>query len=378
MKRKHFIAAVISVILVFALAFSVIAYADNEFIWEYDDDTKTIYIYDGVMPDYENSYSTPWNFLILDVENVVIENMNRVGNYAFSGAEHLSSVTLDDCVTSIGEYAFASCPMLTELTLGSKVTSIADYSFAYNGIELKDFTLNAPAGSYALHYIIKNNRNSDNKIAVNTEKITCGEYAVRITQTGGMLAYYPYTPKYSGTYKFYSTGTHDTRGYIYNSNYQQIAYNDDYGSSTNFRISSVSLTAGQTYYFGARIMNSSLKGSFDVFIEPVQYTLGGTIYAMNDPSGAASDIIIDEAKIDGEDTDGTYTRTVTEDNAEAVITVGNTEVTHTFSPDEDGDIVIMTCDLNGDGFVNGRDYAAMKTQNSKYKDLFANFVGYEV
>lgn len=377
MKRKHFRAAIISVILVFALAFSVIAYADNELIWEYDDDTKTIYIYDGVMPDYENSYSAPWNFLINDVENVIIENITRVGNYAFSGAEHLSSVTLDDCVTSIGEYAFASCPALHEMSLSSNVTTIADYSFAYNGVSQKDFTLKAPVGSYALHYIIKNNRStSTNRIDFVTDDVTCGEYKVRITQSGGMFAYYPYTPKYNGVFKFYSTGTHDTRGYVFDSDYKQIAYNDDSDGGTNFKIASLNLEKGKTYYFGARIMNSSIKGSFNIFIEPVEYSVSGTIYAMNDPSGAASDIVIDEAKLDGVDTGGTFSRTVTSTNTDAVITVGDKQIDYSFSPDSDPDIVIMMCDVNGDGYVNGRDLAYMKSSNSKYKPLFTNFIGY--
>ena len=381
MKRKFIPTAVISLLVAFALAFSLIAYAENNVTWSYDSSTKTLYISGtGAMDNYENSYSAPWNSHILEIENLVVEDgVTSVGNYALSGAEKLDNVSLADSVKTIGEYAFASCPALKVLSLSSNVNSIADYSFAYNGVNQKDFTLRAPVGSYALHYIIKNNRNtSTNRIAFETDDVTCGKYTVRITQSGGMLAYYPYTPKYDGKFKFYSTGTHDTRGYIYNSDYTQIAYNDDYGSSTNFQISSVTLEKGKTYYFGARIMNSSLKGSFDVYIEPVEYTISGTIYAMNDPSGAASDIVIDEALLDGEATGGTFTRTVTEENADAVITIGSKQIEYSFSPDGNPDIIIMMCDVNDDGIVNGRDYAHKKTSGSKYKPLFVNFVGYEV
>ena len=378
MKKRYFSAVIISLLLVFALAFSYIAYAEDEVVWEYDDETKTLSVYgEGAMDDYENSYSAPWNAFILEIENVEIgEGVTSIGNYSFSGAEKLVNVEIADSVKKIGEYAFASCPVLTELSLSNNVVSIADYSFAYNGINLKDFTLKAPVGSYALHYVIKNNMNSPNIINFETDDVKCGEYEVRITQTGGMMAYYPYTPKYDGTFKFYSTGTHDTRGYVYDSDYNRIAYNDDYGSSTNFGLYTISLEKGKTYYFGARIMNSSLKGSFDIYIEPVEYTLSGTIYAMNSPAGDASDIVIDEAVIDGEQTDGTFTRTVTDENTEAVIEIGDKQVVHSFSPDEDADIVVMMCDVNGDGIVNGRDYAYMKTSDSKYKPLFGNFIGY--
>ena len=378
MKKKYFSTVIISIFLVLALAFSYIAYAEDEVTWEYDIDTKTLYIIgDGAMDNYENSYSAPWNAYILDVEKVVIsEGITSIGNYSFAGAEKLSCVDIADSVKSIGEYAFASCPSLAELTLSENVTSIADYSFAYNGISAKDFTMKTSAGSYALHYIIKNNMNSANFINFETDKVTCGEYVAKITQSGGMMAYYPYTPKYDGIFNFYSTGTHDTRGYVYDSDYNRIAYNDDYGSSTNFGLYNLTLEKGKTYYFGARIMNSSLMGSFHIFIESVEYTVSGTVYAMNSPSGEASDIVIDEAIIDGVQTDGTFTRTVTSENEEAVIEIGDKSIDYTFSPDNDEDIVIMMCDVNGDGIVNGRDYAYMKTSNSKYISLFENFLNY--
>ena len=124
-------------------------------------------------------------------------------------------------------------------------------------------------------------------------------------------------------------------------------------------------------------MNSSLKGTFTVYIEPVEYTVSGSVLAMNDPSGAASNIVIDETVIDGVQTDGTFTRTVTEDNTAAVIEIGGKSFNYSFSPDNDPDIIVMMCDINSDGFVNGRDLAYMKTTNSKYLPLFENFIGYE-
>ncbi|MCB4773484.1 MAG: PPC domain-containing protein, partial [Sulfurovum sp.] len=54
-----------------------------------------------------------------------------------------------------------------------------------------------------------------------------------------------------GTLVLYTTGTTDTRGYLYNaSGTTQIAFNDDNGSDQNFKISQ-SVTAG-TYYVKVR------------------------------------------------------------------------------------------------------------------------------
>lgn len=377
MKRKYIPAVIVSLILVIALVTASLVYA-NDVTWRYDSDTKTLYISgSGIMDDYENSYSTPWNKHISTVENLVVaDGVTSVGSYILAGAENLTNVTLADSVVTIGEYAFASCPSLTELELSEYVTTIADYSFAFNGIAAKSFTAKVPVGSYALFCIIKNNSTSSNVINYDIDDVKCGHYSVSIRR-GGMFAYYPYVPKHSGTYKFYSTGTHDTRGYVYDSSFDRIYYNDDYNGSSNFGLYSINLTAGETYYFAAKIMNSSLKGSFDVYLEPVEYTISGSILAMNDPSGEASNVLINEAVLDGVATNGVYSRTVTEDNNTAVIEAGNKTINFTFSPDNEDDIVINMCDMNNDGYVNGRDYAAMKTTNSKYKPLFANFIGYE-
>ncbi|MBR2278275.1 MAG: leucine-rich repeat protein, partial [Eubacterium sp.] len=141
MKRKFIPTAVISLLVAFALAFSLIAYAENNVTWSYDSSTKTLYISGtGAMDNYENSYSAPWNSHILEIENLVVEDgVTSVGNYALSGAEKLDNVSLADSVKTIGEYAFASCPALKVLSLSSNVNSIADYSFAYNGVNQKDF-----------------------------------------------------------------------------------------------------------------------------------------------------------------------------------------------------------------------------------------------
>ena len=50
-------------------------------------------------------------------------------SWAFEGCSSLTSVTINDDVTSIGSYAFYGCTGLTSVTIGNSVTSIGDYAF---------------------------------------------------------------------------------------------------------------------------------------------------------------------------------------------------------------------------------------------------------
>lgn len=64
----------------------------------------------------------------------------------------------------------------------------------------------------------------------------------------GDLDYFKFTPTVSGTYIIYTTGSTDTKGYLYNASQTQLAYNDDASiSGTNFAFQ-YNLMAGTTYY----------------------------------------------------------------------------------------------------------------------------------
>ena len=89
------------------------------------------------------------------------------------------------------------------------------------------------------------------------------EYTVNTTQSGQII-YYEFVPKFTGEYRFYSTGNHDTYGYLYDSDQYQISSDDDDGDGNNFYIAR-ELTAGETYYIGAKVYNG--KGSFTLVVE---------------------------------------------------------------------------------------------------------------
>ncbi len=82
----------------------------------------------------------------------------------------------------------------------------------------------------------------------------------------GEYAYFSYTPTYTESHTFYSVADNDTYGYLYDSSMNQLAYNDDGGTGTNFSIT-YTLEAGKTYFFGARYYSSSNIGTFTVVLE---------------------------------------------------------------------------------------------------------------
>ena len=70
--------------------------------------------------------------LILGCKTSVIPtngSVTSIGDYAFSGCNGFTSVTIPDSVTSIGGAAFADCSGLTSITIGNGVTSIGDSAF---------------------------------------------------------------------------------------------------------------------------------------------------------------------------------------------------------------------------------------------------------
>lgn len=86
------------------------------------------------------------------------------------------------------------------------------------------------------------------------------------TKTGaldlGTCYWYKITPTYSGTHVFYSTGSTDTYGELFQGT-TKLKYNDDGGSNLNFRISH-NLSAGKTYYLKVRGYNFEKTGNYKV------------------------------------------------------------------------------------------------------------------
>ncbi len=95
----------------------------------------------GAMEDYDYDGETepPWTDYRGYISTVVIQDgVTSIGNYAFFNYWDLTSVTIPNTVTSIGESAFWQCD-LTSVTIPEGVTSIGAGAFCYCG-ELTSIT----------------------------------------------------------------------------------------------------------------------------------------------------------------------------------------------------------------------------------------------
>ena len=104
-----------------------------------------------------------------------------------------------------------------------------------------------------------------------------------VISTGNTMKYFSFTPSTSGKYVIYSTGSADTKVYLYNSSGSQITYNDNGGEGNNFRLE-YSMTAGTRYILGVRYCSSSSTGTISFKFGKV-YTVS---YNANGGSGAPS------------------------------------------------------------------------------------------
>lgn len=87
----------------------------------------------GDMYDYEVIFSTaPWSSIRNNITSVIIQNgVTSIGNDAFFRCDNLSSVTFGNNIKRIGEYAFDQCSSLTSIEIPNGVTSIEDGAFNY-------------------------------------------------------------------------------------------------------------------------------------------------------------------------------------------------------------------------------------------------------
>ena len=100
--------------------------------WSFADGILTI-SGTGDMYDYEVIFSTaPWSNISNNITSLIIQNgVTSIGNDAFLRCCNLSSVTLGNDIKSIGEYAFNQCARLTSIELPNGVTSIGESAFNY-------------------------------------------------------------------------------------------------------------------------------------------------------------------------------------------------------------------------------------------------------
>ena len=83
--------------------------------WNYEDGVLTI-SGSGDMTDYAFDNRSPWDGKRLYISSVVIENgVTSIGDYAFYGCHSLTSVIIPEGVTRIGEHGFYYCDKLDKI-----------------------------------------------------------------------------------------------------------------------------------------------------------------------------------------------------------------------------------------------------------------------
>lgn len=92
--------------------------------WSFDRDTGCLTITGQGEMDGEN-LTRPWDELASLITSVVIEDgVTSIKSYAFENCVNLQSVVIAESVEKIGNKAFCNCSSLTEITLPSKLQSI--------------------------------------------------------------------------------------------------------------------------------------------------------------------------------------------------------------------------------------------------------------
>ena len=105
---------------------------EDNLTWKlYEDGTLNI-SGTGAMKNYIYGNNKSPARLNLSVTSIVIEEgVTSVGDYAFENCDNLTSITIPGNVESIGESAFYSCDNLTDVTLQDGVKSIGDATFIW-------------------------------------------------------------------------------------------------------------------------------------------------------------------------------------------------------------------------------------------------------
>ena len=126
----------------------------NTVTWVLSGNTLTI-SGTGVMADYNNEFdSAPWFDQKEDITTVVINNgVSSIGDCAFLNCTGLTSVTIPGSVTSIGFSAFEGCSALNVVEIPNGVTEIASYAFygcsGLTGVKIPESVTNIAYRAFA-------------------------------------------------------------------------------------------------------------------------------------------------------------------------------------------------------------------------------------
>ena len=106
----------------------------NDLSWVLTEDGVLTIYGTGEMNNYTDWSPASWYSHRARITSVVIEDgVTTIGSYAFRGCYQMTDVTIGGSVVSIGKYAFYSCSALRDLEIPGSVTSIGMYAFSICG-----------------------------------------------------------------------------------------------------------------------------------------------------------------------------------------------------------------------------------------------------
>ncbi len=169
---KKWLIVCLSVLLI--LTFNMPASAAHETIgfctWELDGTHLTIFG-NGKMSNYAYSCG-PWGESITSV--TIEDGVTSIGNYAFYGCSDLTSITIPDSVTTIGQNAFEGCVKLKSVTLPKDLKQLELRTFAEcRGLE----TIVFPDSLITIGIAVFDNCNSLTEVTVPEGVTTIGSGA---------------------------------------------------------------------------------------------------------------------------------------------------------------------------------------------------------
>ena len=115
----------------------------NNVTWNYDESTQTLTISGtGAMDNYSwPDFNQPWNYYLPTMTTIIIEDsVTTIGHYAFSNATSLTTAVIGNDVTTVGSSSFEQCTSLVNITMGKNVEWI-DYCAFQNCEALKEITI---------------------------------------------------------------------------------------------------------------------------------------------------------------------------------------------------------------------------------------------
>ena len=119
--------------------------------WKITNNTELTISGTGPMGDYVLGQNMPWIKALTSV--TIEEGVTSIGNYAFQGNDSITSISIPSTVRTIGEGAFYGCKKISSISLPTKLYSIGAYAFngctSLTTVTLPDGITAIPAGLFS-------------------------------------------------------------------------------------------------------------------------------------------------------------------------------------------------------------------------------------